>query len=271
MIRRLIFVARMLFWTFIYWPVKKWIGFWFGSITNISLNGYPINVRPGRGVAKIADLAMAWEVFIDNVYDAFEIGEHDVVFDIGGHIGSFTTKAARKCIHGQVFSFEPTPETFSILNQNVKDLKNVKAFRIAISDHSGTEQIYLSDNNPAENSLFRKTDKQIDVELMTLHDFFSKYEVNRVNLMKLDCEGAEYQIITSSINELKNKVEKIVMEVHEPKYFNIPVHHTIQSLIEIMQTNGFKVNFRRDNQYQGYIYAENRNIGVINNNQTSQN
>lgn len=221
-------------------------------------------MRTGRFKTKIADLAMAWEVFVDNVYDAFEIKEHDVILDIGGHIGSFTTKAASKCTKGKIYTFEPTPETFSILSENVKDFKNVTVLGIAISDHSGTQQIYLSEDNPAENSLFRKTDKQVDVKLMTLRDFFSKFDVKRVNLMKLDCEGAEYAIVTSSINELKNKVEKIVMEVHEPEYFNVPSEHSIKSLLELLRSNGFEVSFRRENRFQGYICAENRNFDDAN-------
>jgi FkbM family methyltransferase len=260
MIRRLIFVARMVFGSFSIWPLRKWIGIWFGPISNVTLNGYTINIRTNRITTKIADLAVAWEVFVDNVYDSFAICNDDIILDIGGHIGSFTTKAANKCPNGKIYTFEPTPDTFSILGTNVKYLKNVEIFRTAISDHTGTEKYYLSENNPGENSLFRKTNKQTTVDLITLQDFFSKFGLSHVNLMKLDCEGAEYSIVTSSIAEIKKKVEKIVMEVHEPKYFDVPSEYTIHSLIEILQSAGFEVNFRRENQFQGYIYAKNLNF-----------
>ena len=265
MIRRLVFVARMLFGSLRQWSLSKWIGFWLGSESNITLNGYPIRVRESRFSTKIADLAMAWEVFVDNVYDIYEIGEHDVVMDVGGHIGSFTTKAANQCKKGQVFTFEPSPETFKLLTDNVKKLENVKVFSSAISDHTGTQQLYLSEDNPAENSLLRKTDKYINVELITLRDFFTKFNIDRVNLMKLDCEGGEYNIVTSSIHELKNKVEKIVMEVHEPKYFDVPAHHSIKSLIDTLKSAGYKVDYKRENRFQGYIYAENRNTAILSN------
>jgi FkbM family methyltransferase len=259
--RRLLFVARMLFGSYQQWPLSKWVGFWFGSVQKITLNGYRICVRSRRISTKIADLAMAWEVFNDNVYDYYAIREDDVVVDVGGHIGSFTIKAAINCAKGKVFTFEPTPETFETLKENVKDLKNVHVFNAAVSDFTGTQQLYLADDNPAENSLFRKTDKHIDVELITMHDFFLIHQISRVNLLKIDCEGAEYNIVTNSIEELKNKVEKIVMEVHEPKYFGIPSRHSIQSLIHILESANFRVKYQPENRFQGYIYAKNRCFG----------
>jgi len=260
MIRRIFIVVKMLFISFSRWSVGDWIRFWFGSDSTVSIEGYDIKIRSNRFKTKIADLAVVWEVFVDKVYDSFDLGEHDVVLDIGGHIGAFTTKASKECTKGQIFTFEPTPDTFSLLSQNVVNLKNVKVFNVAIADHSGTEHIYMSLDNPGENSLFRKTGLKVDVQLKTLQEFFMNNDIARVNLMKLDCEGAEYSIVTSSIHELKNKVEKIVMEVHEPKYFNVPEQHTIKSLINLLQTNGFEVNFRRDNRYQGYISAVNLHL-----------
>lgn len=249
----------MLFGSYKRWPLREWFDIWFGSASTVMLNGYAITVRTKGVATKIADLAVAWEVFVDNVYDTFTISEDDVIIDIGGHIGSFTKKVAKECPNGKIYTFEPTPDTFSILSANVKDLNNVEVFKTAISDHTGTQNYYLSERNPGENSLFRKTNKQITVKLITLQEFFSKFDIRHVNLMKLDCEGAEYSIITSSIAEIKNKVEKIVMEVHEPRFFNIPSEYSIQTLVDVLKSAGFEVKFQRENKYQGYISATNLN------------
>lgn len=255
MIRRLAFVIRMIFSSFRQWNITAWLSFWFGRVTKVNLNNHEISVRGGSLANKISDLAMAWEVFMDNVYDVFQISKDDIVVDIGGHIGSFTVKAAAQCPAGHVYTFEPFPPTFSILDENVKGINNVTIFNKAVSDHTGKERLYLSKKNPAENSLLRTTDIHTTVELVSLDDIFSDLGIDHIDLLKLDCEGAEYKIIANAKTKLDH-IKKIVMEVHEPKYFNIPSEFTINKLIDTLEAAGFAVQFNRENKYQGYIYAQ---------------
>jgi FkbM family methyltransferase len=244
----------MFFSSYNQWNFVTWFSFWFGTVRKVRISNYEISVRAGNYANKISDLAMAWEVFVDNVYDVFDIANDDVLVDIGGHIGSFTIKAASKCPAGHVYTFEPYTPTFLILDENVKGINNVTIFNKAVSDHSGSQRLYISHKNPAENSLIRTTDTHTTVELISLNDIFSNLGIDHIDLLKLDCEGAEYKIISTAKTNL-DYIKKIVMEVHEPKYFNISPEFTIQKLINTLETAGFYVNFKRENKYQGYIYA----------------
>ena len=71
-----------------FWSLRDWLKFWLGGATKIELKGNSLNLRADNYLAKIADLAMAWEVMVDNVYDAFPIQPEDTVVDIGGQFAT---------------------------------------------------------------------------------------------------------------------------------------------------------------------------------------
>lgn len=257
MLRRLLFVFRMVVRSFFLWGPKSWSQFWFGKKTDVFFGGFKLNTRSTNYKAKIADLAMAWEVFNDSVYDAFEIKKDDVVVDIGAHIGSFTIKAAGKC--KRVVSFEPFSETFEVLKSNAGDLSNVSINNVGIAGESKETEMYLSEDNPAENSITRKVGRSVVVRLLSLKEAFSLNDLTQVDLLKVDCEGAEFEILMNAGSEL-NKINKIVMEVHEPVLFGLDSGYTIKSLCDFLEKNGFYVEFKRENNFQGYIYAS-RSVG----------
>lgn len=245
----------MFFLSLKHWDFVTWICFWFGADRNVVLDSHEIKIRQESYLKKISDLAMAWEVMVDKVYDVYEISDQDIIVDIGGHIGSYTIKAAHKCTRGHVYTFEPYLPTYTILKENVKRFKNVTIFDKAVSDHSGLQSLYISKTNPAENSLTRVTDTQTTVELISLNDIYSILGISQINLLKLDCEGAEFSILFNS-KEALQKIDKIIMEVHEPKYFNLTPEFTIAKLITYLSAEGFDTHFKRENKYQGYIYAQ---------------
>jgi FkbM family methyltransferase len=254
MLRRLIFVLRMMAVTFSTWKTGDWLSFWLGSKNTIELKGINLTLRAGNYLAKIADLAMAWEVIMDGVYDTYPIKPTDTIVDIGGHIGSFATKAGILASQGKVYACEPFPSTYEVLSKNTAPYPNIKAQQIAISNKNGTDTFYFSTANPAENSLVRKSANSTEVPLMTLGDFLTQNNINSVDLMKVDCEGAEYDILFGAKDQL-HKIKKMVMEIHEPEFFGISDRYSITALTKFLEESGFKVTFKRENKFQGYIYA----------------
>lgn len=254
MIRRLIFVLRMMSMTLAYWTLSEWLTFWLGSRRDIRLKNVSLTLRSGNYLAKIADLAMAWEVMIDGVYDTYPIAATDTIIDIGGHIGSFTCRAASQATQGIVYACEPFPGTFEVLKKNASQYKNAHVNQIAISNKSGEAEFYFSPTNPAENSLVKASAHVTRVPLMTLGEFLQKNNIERVNLMKIDCEGSEYDILYGAGDDL-SKIDKMVMEIHEPAYFGLASKYTIPDLVAYLEGRGFQVTFKRENKFQGYIYA----------------
>ena len=135
-------------------------------------------------------------------------------------------KAPSQAINGKVYTFEPVPSTYAVLKKNNENLNNVHVQQTAVSGVGGSHELFFSASNLAENFLLRKAKNSIEVSLVTLKEAFDMNHIENVDLMKIDCEGAEYDILFNAGDNL-SIVQKIVMEVHEPKYFDIPDKYTI--------------------------------------------
>jgi FkbM family methyltransferase len=124
-----------------------------------------------------------------------------VVVDIGANIGIYTLYAARLLgQQGKVYSFEPTPRTFEILKDNIQvngllELGLIELRQAAVSDTVGTAQLAVFADNCGHNTLFFEREKvqQVTVSTVTLDEALGGE--TRVDVVKIDAEGAEPFII----------------------------------------------------------------------------
>jgi FkbM family methyltransferase len=126
-------------------------------------------------------------------------------FDVGSNIGLFSLAAGRK-FSGQacsIYAFEPCPSTCSILEENLllNELATVRVVRVALTDQAGEASLYVNAAlKDALNSLAdpSHTDanvvRQEIVQTTTLDDFLASERIARVDVMKVDVEGAELQV-----------------------------------------------------------------------------
>lgn len=124
------------------------------------------------------------------------------VLDIGANIGIYTLLCAKQVgARGMVHSFEPTPATFARLERNValNRLANVRINQVALSDQEGVTEFHLYHQN-AMNSLARqawvgKVKDVVHVRTRTLDGYLAEQGITRVDLLKLDVEGAERMVL----------------------------------------------------------------------------
>ena len=139
----------------------------------------------------------------------------DTVIDVGAHVGVFAVRAAR--FAKRVLSYEPVPATFRLLVDNVRGLKNVTPIQRAISDGDQPAELHVFPE-PSSNSLFPvKPETAIDkfwVETTTLSQVLTEHSLDRCDLIKLDCEGAEYPIIYGAPVSIWQRIDRVVMEYH---------------------------------------------------------
>jgi FkbM family methyltransferase len=120
------------------------------------------------------------------------------VVDIGANIGLHTLQAARAVgERGRVYSFEPAPQAFDILRQNVKvsGFQCIELFPFAVLDRRGQVQLHLYQGASGLNTLFAESGSETSVlvEAMTLDEALLGRE--HVDIVKIDAEGAEPFII----------------------------------------------------------------------------
>lgn len=208
-------------------------------------------------------LSIFKEIFINKVYDRGEvkIDEGDIVFDIGANVGVFSLYASQKK-GTQVFAFEPHPQNFEILMNNVNQnkLTNVKCFDFALGSENGDRILMegsiagghmLSHIGVYEKEVSEYARGVLEVKSRTFASIKKDLNLAKIDFVKLDCEGAEGEIIKSLGKSGLSDINKMAIEFHD--------NHSILSHEEIiaeLQNAGFKTTLKWDGQsYFGYIYA----------------
>lgn len=147
----------------------------------------------------------------------------DTVIDVGGHIGLNAVVFAKLAYQGKVFVFEPAPNTFNIILETIRINgleKRVFVFRQAVSDKTGKTFFYMADSDLADNAnslVHHRLDKKlkkVEVELTTIDDFISGNNIEKVDFIKIDVEGAELDTLKGAVNCLKAHKPKMTLGLH---------------------------------------------------------
>ena len=184
----------------------------------------------------------------------FEIKNNDIVIDIGAHIGLFSLQASQHCNHGHIYSFEPNKENFDLLFDNIEsnNLKNVHIFNLAVSNSNKPIKLF-ENNDQSGHSMFSETSKFTEVNSITLKEIFEKNKIQSCDFLKLDCEGAEYEILQNLPKEYFPKIKKMVIEYH--------MADSHPELLENLKKLLISENFELDTKFLfsdiGFLYAKN--------------
>lgn len=172
-----------------------------------------------------------------------------VILDAGANVGFFTALAKIKGAK-RIYSVEPDPAAFDCLEKNFIHDSNVICLNKAICDRTDIVLFDLSLGSSVASTI-NKYNKQADthtifVESFSLSTFFT-LEKN-INLLKLDIEGAEYEVLNALSSYYYKKINQIFLEFHgDPK----PLFHKLQK-------EGYAAEYRDSNENSdcGFIYAK---------------
>jgi len=142
----------------------------------------------------------------------------DIVIDTGANIGYYALQAARQVgKDGLVYAFEPDPDNFKALTENIdiNSLTNVKAIQKAVSNRTGTTKLYKKDSQSHSmcNHTVIPTRGSILVETIALDDSLYGCPAsvrNKISLIKIDVEGAE-PLVLEGLGEFLNSKNELTM------------------------------------------------------------
>ena len=137
------------------------------------------------------------------------------VLDIGSHIGLYAMYISQKSPKTKIFCFEPVKDNFNLLKENISNnlLENVRICNSAVSNRVEKGEIFLSEDQSA-HSLVQKSGRREKIDTTTLENIIDENHIERISVLKLDCEGSEYDIIDSLSDEILKKIENICLEYH---------------------------------------------------------
>lgn len=182
-----------------------------------------------RGPLEGYRMCIDWRRYRSFVYGAWEpevtrvltptVKQGMTVIDIGAHIGYYTLLFAKSVgPSGRVFSFEPHPNNFDLLCKNVQlnKLMQVQTFNQAVFSHMGEITISVPDDQPNSGNGSACIDKgvqQFRVRAISLDAFCEKFTV-RPDVIKMDVEGAEYEVLRGAEQVIAQCRPKLLIELH---------------------------------------------------------
>jgi FkbM family methyltransferase len=223
-----------------------------------------LQVRKPRLMINIRGRMDAWsvkEALLDRFYTrcGTEIDEGWTVMDIGAAIGEFTLLAALHASKGRVIAYEPFSGSFDLLKDNLSlnSIDNVTIHKLAVwskdedleLDFSLAEPLQMKSEKPGSGNAH----SHLMSQSISLHQALAQNHVNHLDLLKLDCEGAEFPILLDAEPCVLLQVDRVILEYHD----GYQGHHH-QELVELLSIHGYYVNVTPNVVHAelGYLYAE---------------
>ena len=186
------------------------------------------------------------EIFMEETYTrelALKVPENPTIIDIGANAGFFSLFAAFRYPGSKILAFEPIPANFKQLKRNKELNKNVQmeCLQKAVFSHSGTVSLSYDPNDSftTSASVIQGSDPRnntIKVPCLTLPEIFDEYRLDQCDLLKMDCEGAEYEILYNCPGSYLRRISQMALEVHGGNESN----QNMSSLIDFLKSNDYK-------------------------------
>jgi FkbM family methyltransferase len=144
------------------------------------------------------------EIFADNYHvfsSGIEIRPGDVILDLGANEGAFSIMMSKLFPETRVISFEPVPRTYETFMKNIQlnGCGNISPFLLGVAGQAGAAVLNVSKDYSGGSSAWctYNPDHHDQVEIITvpIDSIFEQCRVDRIRLMKIDVEGAEYEAL----------------------------------------------------------------------------
>lgn len=194
------------------------------------------------------------EIYRQGLYEPLLRGRSNLtILDIGGNIGMTSYYFSQ--FAKDIYTLEPKQELFDILTKMVEfnKLTNVHPIKKALYMDNGEFDLWSNESNKTMSSLNRsvsdgKTAPEL-VQTITIDKLFEDNGITHVDLMKLDCEGSEYEILGhESFSNVADKIDCIIGEVHSWGNRNP------NQLKEALTNRGFKFEWLPQPEGEAKIY-----------------
>lgn len=170
-----------------------------------------------------------------------------VFLDIGAHVGLYTVIAASRVgPTGRVYAFEPSGETFALLQENValNGHANVECVRAAVSDRAGTADLYLAGEHiRAASSLGRAdyTDGTEQVSCVTIDEFLTARGSLRADAVKMDIEGAERLALRGASGLLSSPGAPGLIQLELDEKHTVRFGHSTRDVAAMLVDAGYEL------------------------------
>jgi FkbM family methyltransferase len=187
--------------------------------------------------------------FRENIMEIEKLifSENPIIIDIGANVGIVSFYFAKKYPTAKIYAYEPHPINFKNLLNGIEINKftNIYPFNLAVLSKSNEiVNIHLHENNTSASSIFRfyPTDPYEQVKTISLNDIIKNNNIPYIDFLKIDCEGAEFDIIENTDIFYNNTtpIYNIFIEFH--KFMELKENKNINNVLnKLTQFNNCKL------------------------------
>ncbi|HFE66504.1 MAG TPA: FkbM family methyltransferase [Chloroflexi bacterium] len=189
-----------------------------------------------------------------------------VMLDVGAHVGYYACRYARKIgENGRIYAFEPHPRTFDRLRRNVNAFANVIPVQAALADAPGTAVLHdylmmsasgslhydeamvdlqkagVADGDVAPRLGDQFADQTYTVQTLRADDYLAEQGVKRVDVIKMDIEGAELSALRGLRQTIANSPGIVMVMEYNPAALKAFDHNPEEALGEVLAMGFQKV------------------------------
>lgn len=159
----------------------------------------------------------------------YDLTKDSIVYDIGGYCGQWASDIFSKYLP-TIYIFEPMLEFYAKIESRFKSNSNIKPFPFGLASYTG--ETFLSVAGDASSLLVQKNQASTRVHLANIVEFIIKQHHENIDLMKINVEGAEYDILPALIKSgLIVRIKNLQLQFHDTAPDSRKNMETIQSLL----------------------------------------
>tara|TARA_R110000737_G_scaffold163384_1_gene190980 strand:+ start:58 stop:1017 length:960 start_codon:yes stop_codon:yes gene_type:complete len=196
----------------------------------------------------------SWDsiMYGDEYKNMFEIFEDDIVYDLGANVGAFSKWVDLKYPYTQIYGFEPTPGYLDCLNNTFSNKEQIQFFSKAISNKEEIKHFNIFKDG-VTNSLIPNLNNhnaenykgKVEIECVNLEEFINKNNLFQPTFIKMDIEGAEYDVIDSLSDEFILNTRILLLEFHNFHYKEGLKVERLYNIIGRLISLGFGFDIKR--------------------------
>jgi FkbM family methyltransferase len=200
---------------------------------------------PKRMFHTVKELFFTDDYQLDRIKETLKTESLNII-DVGANVGYFSAFAFTRFPKARVISVEPIPKNLALLkaNQERNADKNWEFIEGVMSNVTENIEITFDDADDFSTSasvvgLDDGSDK-LTVKAFSFEDFLGKHGMEKVDILKLDCEGSEYNILCELNDEMLQKIQFITMETHD-----LDEERNTATMIQFLEKNDWTVSAKR--------------------------